>query len=368
MTPLRGCPRGVAGQDPVQGNDSGGSARSPDGPGGAPGGTRTHTGPAFKASASANWATGAGCGSGHEAQFTGRLWRGCRACAPATRSRNSSPSRWSISCCRARASKASVSSCASAPRSRAAPRDHQPGRPLHVTGEVGHRQAALPARSRAARLDRRPGSRARGRRGRYAVFGWPVTSSENTRSGTPTCGAASPTQPGDDALRREQVGRQRHDVGVQRVDLHGGRGQHGRRRAQHRRSTRPRGRSRQQAHSTSVSSDPQRHVDAERRAPTAASPALSASTSAVPGQVDLREQHVEVAGQPGRQVRDVAAGLGDQPGDGRRRCRDGRRRAPRAGTSSRAAAGGSSSGISRTETCRCRRRSASAARPRPRPA
>ena len=71
------------------------------------------------------------------------VWRGWIACAPATRSRNSRPSQWSISCCSARASNASalIDDLGAGPGQLAA--DDQPGRALHVAGQVGHGHAAL---------------------------------------------------------------------------------------------------------------------------------------------------------------------------------------------------------------------------------
>ena len=65
------------------------------------------------------------------------------ACAPAARSRKSSPSQWSISCCSARASKASASISTSSPVPGSWPRTTTRLGALHVTGEVGDRHAAL---------------------------------------------------------------------------------------------------------------------------------------------------------------------------------------------------------------------------------
>ena len=133
---------------------------------------------------------------------------------------------------------------------------------------------------------------------------------------TPTCGAASPTQPGAARWVAEQVGGQRDDGRVERVDLGRAARQHRRRRAARRRGP-TLGQGRQEAHSASQHvgvEHAQRHLDARVRQPTAARSRLSCSGSTAAGQVDLGEQHVELAGEPGRQVGDVAAGLGHDAG------------------------------------------------------
>ena len=230
--------------------------------------------------------------------------------------------------------------------------DDQPGGPLHVAGEVGHRQAALAAALPAAGLhDHRVGQHQR-RRGRCCAFGWPVTSSENTRSGTPTCGAASPTQPGAARWVASRSAARATTSGSSGSTSADRRGQHRRRRAARRPQPTP-GRQRREVHRERHSTSGSRtrsDTSTPSSAPTAARSRLSCSGSTVPGQVDLGEQHVELAGEPGRQVGDVAAGLG-APARSRRDDAGPVGAVHRAaGTSMPSAAAGSSRGSSRTET------------------
>ena len=150
---------------------------------------------------------------------------GRSACAPATRSRNSRPAQWSISCCSARASKASVVSCTASPVPGQHRLDHDPAGAFHVTGQVGHRHAALPARPPPARLHH-PGvaqhERAVRRR-RLRMLGHvhheDLGAHPDLRRGQADTARRDP-HGGD------QVGGELHDRRVGRVDLGAGPAQH----------------------------------------------------------------------------------------------------------------------------------------------
>ena len=159
---------------------------------------------------------------------------------------------------------------------------HQPGRPLDVAGQVGHRQAALPA---ALRARRRPHDRVREHQRAVAgagPCGWPVTSNENTRSGHPDLRRGEPDTAGRGPLRRQQVGGQRQDVRVQRVDLGSAREDSTRDGAPHDCRTRPRAGAAAGSHHVAVE-HPSGRRPTPRSLPTRRASPGSASSRRAPG-------------------------------------------------------------------------------------
>ena len=258
----------------------------------------------FESAASTGWATGAAPFRLRAARRHRYVRRGNTAWAPATRSRKSLPLQWSISCWRARASKASVVMVTCSRRTRELTGDGEPGGALDVAGEVRDRHAAFAAFSLRVASTTSALHRTN-MPWQVRVFGCWSRRAEHLRR-DPHLRRRQPDTARRHPHRRDQVGRELNHSG----------------RAAPRCALGSQDRVRCTAPPQYAPGRPSRHAQPSRvtarRSPAAqVTPMPSSSRYHQPRlqivhvdgmrDLDLRDQHVQVTAQPRRQVGDVPA-------------------------------------------------------------